>query len=1033
MKNLLKHIVFLLFLLIATDAVAQQDLKIISPNGGEQLVVGTDVEIRWQGVPPQKLVILDYSTDNGQSWKRITDRATGLKHTWTVPNDASKQCLLRANLVNGVTPAEWARNAKGTMGEWNSDVKSVSYDANSNVYVCGFFLSKNIDFGNNIILQNSSGPLNRAENDMFIAKYDYNGNILWARSFGGFEGDEATSVSVDSLGNMYVGGFIGYEGGTTMPIDFGGDYKFYPFRHNSFFVAKFNTNGITQWVREIKGAHTDERNTSIKLTLDRQSNVIISGHSEGDSLDFGNNLVLKEKKYLSNIPFVAKYDSNGSILWAKSPFGFGSIWSVAADTNNNIYICGNYGKTLDFGNGVSLTTNSGDFFIAQYSPSGIALWARSAVGDEIEYATGITIDRFNNVYVCGGFTSANLDFGNQIILSEKLDHNENVLFLARYSTSGEIIWAHQTTGTTIGSDGGVYPYSIDTDYLGNIIIGGSFTAKFVDFGNSVTIMNTDQHLGKMPYWDVFLVKYSNNGNALWVKTAIDNGDDQETIYAVAVDPYGNIFAGGASTGFVPPILDFGNGNILNGGGAFVAKYDNEIPVGTQDISDNTWTINKPEFSALNIDMGKVLLGTQKDSVITAFIRNEGSLPVDVRDIQLSGPQASEFQIVTGRPPFIIPVNEVAAVQFRFTPAAIGMRQSTLTIITPIDIIQQNIQGEGVQPLIGIAASLVDMGVLEIGSQKDTILTAIVENIGNAPLKITNTTLTGEGKDAFTMNSFDPAFTLEAGEKRNIRLQFSPRTIGQASAQLQFEYDGMTSSPAIASITGFGIGGSMFIENDSAYAGESRFLKIHLNKLAAHTLQQQKPVRFKATVSYGNSIIAPALNTTGVTVANNNKTGTIEIVSDWNGTSTTLAAIPFTATLGDRTETALELLSFNWLNDAGEIINYETELQNGVFTMLGICQEGGTRLYDANGKAQMMMLAPHPANGIVEITFETVERGATKLMLTDVLGQQIVLKEGNFEKGSHSFEFDVSSLASGTYILTMQTPTQVFTQQVIVGK
>ncbi len=140
-----------------------------------------------------------------------------------------------------------------------------------------------------------------------------------------------------------------------------------------------------------------------------------------------------------------------------------------------------------------------------------------------------------------------------------------------------------------------------------------------------------------------------------------------------------------------------------------------------------------------------------------------------------------------------------------------------------------------------------------------------------------------------------------------------------------------------------------------------------------------------------------------------------------------------ACLGDRIQTDVELLEFDWLDDAGKSINYDTELQSGAFKVLGICPEGGERLYDISGKAQMMMVAPNPANGITEITFETVERGTTRILITDVLGRQQVLKSGDFTKGAHSFEFDTEGLTSGMYILTMQTPTQIFTQQIIINK
>ncbi len=71
-------------------------LRIISPNGGEQLVVGTNYLIEWDGVLPTDTVSIDFSTDNGNNWTNITNNASGLKYLWTsIPFTPNSNCLLR--------------------------------------------------------------------------------------------------------------------------------------------------------------------------------------------------------------------------------------------------------------------------------------------------------------------------------------------------------------------------------------------------------------------------------------------------------------------------------------------------------------------------------------------------------------------------------------------------------------------------------------------------------------------------------------------------------------------------------------------------------------------------------------------------------------------------------------------------------------------------------------------------------------------------------------------------------------------------
>ena len=70
-------------------------LKLIHPNGGEVFVVGNDTIITWEGVTPEEPVTIDYSTDNGKTWRIIADSAKGLKYNWRIPKTPSDLCLAR--------------------------------------------------------------------------------------------------------------------------------------------------------------------------------------------------------------------------------------------------------------------------------------------------------------------------------------------------------------------------------------------------------------------------------------------------------------------------------------------------------------------------------------------------------------------------------------------------------------------------------------------------------------------------------------------------------------------------------------------------------------------------------------------------------------------------------------------------------------------------------------------------------------------------------------------------------------------------
>lgn len=90
----------------------------------------------------------------------------------------------------------WAKCAGG--GSTNVGT-SVRTDKIGNEYVTGSFFSSSIVFDTTVLV-NAGGF------DIFVVKYDTNGNVIWAKSYGGTGGDFAHSITTDSLNNIYVTG-----------------------------------------------------------------------------------------------------------------------------------------------------------------------------------------------------------------------------------------------------------------------------------------------------------------------------------------------------------------------------------------------------------------------------------------------------------------------------------------------------------------------------------------------------------------------------------------------------------------------------------------------------------------------------------------------------------------------------------------------------------------------------------------------------------------------------------------------------------
>src|SRR5262249_42611081 len=96
-------------------------------------------------------------------------------------------------------------------GSGTDKATGVAIDSNNNIVVVGSF-ANTVDFGG--VSLTSAGAL-----DIFVTKYDPNGNLLLAKAFGGTAGETCNGVALDSANNIFITGYYGYYG---TAVDFGG-------------------------------------------------------------------------------------------------------------------------------------------------------------------------------------------------------------------------------------------------------------------------------------------------------------------------------------------------------------------------------------------------------------------------------------------------------------------------------------------------------------------------------------------------------------------------------------------------------------------------------------------------------------------------------------------------------------------------------------------------------------------------------------------------------------------------------------------
>ncbi len=324
---------------------------------------------------------------------------------------------------------EWTRQ----LGTPSRDyVNDISTDSSGHVYV----------------LVNTEGGIddntNAGGKDFFVVKYDSAGVKQWTQQLGSSSNEYSKGISTDSSGNVYVTvrSYLGDLDGNTNLGD------------NDVFVVKYDSAGVKQWTQQLH-SDTEERLEDGGIATDSSGNIYVTGVTYGGTGWDGEELLLDGNTNAGEGDiFVVKYDSGGIKQWTQQIGTSNQDYSegITTDSNGNVYVTGWTEGGLD-GN-----TNAGDadLFVIKYDSDGVKQWTQQMGTSSRDYASGISIDNSNNVYVEGGTKGI-------------LDGNGNAgswdIFVVKYDSSGNKQWTQQM-GTSY-SDGakGISIDNTDTVYV----------------------------------------------------------------------------------------------------------------------------------------------------------------------------------------------------------------------------------------------------------------------------------------------------------------------------------------------------------------------------------------------------------------------------------------------------------------------------------------------------------------------------------------------------------------------------------------
>lgn len=283
----------------------------------------------------------------------------------------------------------WARRVVSTV-YGNVEPGSITTDAAGNVYLVGTTESiQDIDLGTDTI--HGTGY-----NNVYMVKYDANGNVLWGQCPPLTGWANSSSIRADRFNGLYYAG--SYKGTITF-----GSHTLAPDTVDRIFLAKYDTAGNVLWSKDFG---SDTASAASCLSIDMNSNVYLAGEFWSDTLVIGGASLVNDSTGHTADVFLAKFDSSGNALWATRAGGSFDDYApaVSADAYGNVYLAG--AQRVDLYDWTLLFT--------YYDTNGNITWSDNAGGGYYNEIMASFVDANGNGYFTG-YVGSSVTFGSTTV------------------------------------------------------------------------------------------------------------------------------------------------------------------------------------------------------------------------------------------------------------------------------------------------------------------------------------------------------------------------------------------------------------------------------------------------------------------------------------------------------------------------------------------------------------------------------------------------------------------------------------------
>lgn len=470
---------------------------------------------------------------------------------------------------------EWAASTCG------GSAKGVAIDSATNsIYVTGYYETSTLSFDSYTLSNNGL-------KDIFIAKYDTAGNVLWAKSFGGTSSDQPNELTIDKDGNIYIVGTF-----ESSSISFG-TISLSCQGNMDAFLLKLDMNGNVLWVSTAGNTDFDRARA---VVTDSLGNVYVVGEYKSSALSF-DSFTLYNTNTLEDI-YIAKYNSSGAVVWANSYGAAGSEYALDVEIDNKeqaIYVTGSFGTyPVSFDSYTLTGSGIQHVYVLKSDLDGNIEWADSPGGTSTDWGKGVAIDANSNIYFSGYFSSSTVTFQNNILTNAQSAAHD--IYLVKYDKAGNVKWANR-----YGETGYDWGYDISATPKGNVFMTGYYNSTTLQI-DTITLSNSGNY-------DIWLAEFDSLGSI--VRAESIGGSAWDAGIDIASDKKGNAYVIGGF-GSTSISLDSISLTLCSSSDMFIAKWGTKIEEEPIDTSTGSGisSVNKenevflypnPATDKLNID------------------------------------------------------------------------------------------------------------------------------------------------------------------------------------------------------------------------------------------------------------------------------------------------------------------------------------------------------------------------------------------------------------------------------------------------